>query len=383
MPTIKYFKGLNNVSDPLRLGLSWLTTADNINVTDTGAIEQRNGYTLSQAGAYRSAYNTSDYARSYFVKGTQLVDFSGNVLTTLTGSAPMHWAEINDQVYYNNGADSGIIQPDNTVTDWRWPVPTAPTVSLATGTLAPGVYSVCCTYVLADGRETGPSDPVTITLVEGQAISISGIPHTAGAFTRVYIAPANSSVFQLAATTLSAFTWNASNDALGIDLCTDGLDPLPFDVSYIQVFKGRVYAAQYFATLGQSAVWFSQPLGFHLFRLNTDFFMVQGEVTMLAPTDSALIVGTDDKVLAYDGETITELADYGVVQGKAWDVDGKRILIWTARGVCSALPFENLTEQQVSVPPGVRAASCVIHSSGQKRFVSVLQQGGESFNARP
>jgi len=308
----------------------------------------------------------------------------GTTLATLSSSATVQWAEINDQVYFSNGVDCGIIQPDNSVTDWRWPVPTAPTVSLATGSLASGIYSVCCTYVLADGRETGPSDPVTITLVEGQAITISDVPQFPGTSTRIYIAPANSSVFQLAAkTTGSAVTWNFSNDALGIDLTTDGLDPLPTGVSCIQMFRGRVYTAQYIPTIGQTVVWYSQPLGFHLFRLDTDFFMVQGEVTMLAPTDAALIVGTGDKVLAYDGEKITELADYGVIRGKAWDVDGKRILIWTARGVCSALPFENLTEQQVSVPPGVRAASCVIHSSGQKRFVSVLQQGGESFNARP
>ena len=44
---IKEFRGLNNVTDPLRLGLGWLATADNIDVTDTGSIIRRKGYSLA------------------------------------------------------------------------------------------------------------------------------------------------------------------------------------------------------------------------------------------------------------------------------------------------------------------------------------------------
>lgn len=382
MPAIKYFKGLNNVSDPLRLGLGWMSQADNLNITDTGAIEKRAGFTPDQLGNFTSAYATIDQQRLYLVDGLALKTYEGTTLATLSSSTTVQWTEINDQVYFSNGVDCGIIQPDNSVTEWRWPVPTAPTVSLATGTLASGIYSVCCTYVLADGRETGPSDPVTITLVDGQALTITDIPHAPGTSTRVYIAPANSSVFQLAAkTTGAAATWNFSNDALGIDLTTDGLDPLPTGVSCIQMFRGRVYAAQYIPSVGQTVVWYSQPLGFHLFRLNTDFFMVQGEVTMLAPTDTALIVGTTDKVMAYDGEKITELADYGVIPGQHWAKDEGRTLFWTLRGVCAAMPFTNLTYKNVSVAPGIQAGGTIVRQGGQTRYLVALQQGGSAFNS--
>lgn len=382
MPTIKYFKGLNNVSDPLRLGLGWFERCNNVNVSDTGALEKRAGFTPDQLGSFTSAYSTDDFQRLYLVDGLALKTYEGSTLATLSSSSVMQWTEINDQVYFSNGTDCGIIQSDNSVTEWRWPVPTAPTVSLATGTLASGIYSVCCTYVLADGRETGPSDPVTITLVDGQALTITDIPHAPGTSTRVYIAPANSSVFQLAAkTTGAAATWNFSNDALGIDLTTDGLDPLPTGVSCIQMFRGRVYAAQYIPSVGQTVVWYSQPLGFHLFRLNTDFFMVQGEVTMLAPTDTALIVGTTDKVLAYDGEKITELADYGVIPGPHWAKDEGRTLFWTLRGVCAAMPFTNLTYKNVSVAPGIQAGGTIVRQGGQTRYLVALQQGGSAFNS--
>lgn len=103
---------------------------------------------------------------------------------------------------------------------------------------------------------------------------------------------------------------------------------------------------------------------------------------MLAPTKDAMIVGTESRVLAYSEGGIAVLADYGVVAGKAWDVDGNRLLVWTVRGLCEMLPFKNLTEKQVSAAPGVWAAGCLVLSGGQKRFLSCPQQGKEAFNAR-
>ena len=120
MYNIQSFRGLNTVSDPLRLGHAWLRTANNVHVTDTGALVKRDGYQLVSAGAYSSAFSTFDYECSYFVLGNQLVDFNGVVLATLTSTAPMYWAEINNRTYYNNGTDSGIIARDNTVLPWSW-----------------------------------------------------------------------------------------------------------------------------------------------------------------------------------------------------------------------------------------------------------------------
>ena len=382
MAQIKNFRGLNNVSDPLRIGLGWLTNADNVNISDTGAISKREGYAVAQAGNITGIYTTLDHQRMYLVDAGTLRTFSGAVLRNSLSSAPMYWAEINGQVFFNNGTDSGVINQDNTVMDWEWPIPSQPTVSLVTGTLASGTYQVCCTFMLEDGRETGPSDPVMIDLAEGHALSISSIPHATGAATRVYIAPANSAVYQLAVTTTgSAMVWNFSNDALGKDLATDGTDPLPLGVSSIAVFKGRMYAAQYMPMFDQTVIWYSQPLGFHLFDLSSDFFMVPGEAVMLAPTDSALVVGTKKAIHAYNSDGITLLADYGVIPGQHWADDDNRILFWTSRGVCAAMPLTNLTEKYVSVAPGVRAGGCLVRSGGQKRYLSVIQQGGTAFNS--
>lgn len=379
LPRIDAFKGLNNVNDPLRLGLGWLTTADNINITDSGAIERRDGYSLHAAGVYTSAYSTVDFSRMYVVVGGLLKDFVGNTLKTLASSAAMYWTEINDAVFFNNGVDSGIIKPDNLVVPWRWETPTTPTLAAVTGNLPAGLYRVLCTTNLDDGRETGACDPAEITLTDGQALQISGL--TPGG--NVYISPADSTVFQYAGyPDGTAFVWNGSPDGLGRDFQNDLLDPLPTGVDVIQAWKGRMYAAQYFPGQDQTAVWISQPMGFHLFNLAKDFFMVPGRVTMLAPADAALIVGTDKAIHAYTPEGLPTLANYGVIPGQHWSQDDdRRILFWTARGLCAALPFSNLTERAVSVAPGVSAGGCVVRSGGQKRYLAVLQQGGNAFNS--
>lgn len=384
--SVSAFRGLNNVTDPLRLGLDWLVQADNVDITDSGAMERRLGYSLAFAGTITGSYATIDGARMYIVDSGTLKAMAGSAaaLTLETGLAttPMHWAEINGQVFYNNGADRGIIRADHSVIPWAWARPTAPTLSAATGNLAPGLYQVRCTYTLADGRMTGASDAAEITLAEGEALQITSIPALAGATTNVYIAPAGSTVYQLAATTTAAaLTWNAPPDDLGIDLTTASLDPLPLGADVIQFWGGRAYAAMYLPAESATAIWFSQPLGFHLFDLNRDFIMVPGHVHMLAPHEKALVIGTDEDVFAFDGKNLATLAPYGVVAGAHWAEDDARILFWTTRGVCAFAPFSNLTERQVSVAPGVSAGAAVVRHGGQKRYLVALKQGGAAYNS--
>lgn len=382
------FKGLNNMADPLDMGLSWLTTANNVNITDAGKIKRRDGYTLDTAGVIEGAYSTIDHDRLYYIDDGSLKARNGRTtLATMESTDPMHWAEVNQDVFFNNGTDSGIIKPDNTVLPLSWLVPGTPTLSAVTGDLAPGKYDVMCTYLLDDGRETGAGIAASIEIIEGQALQISRIPQATGMVARVYIAPANSTAYQLAYEGYdTARTWNYSPNSLGIDLMTDDFDPIPDGADVIQIWRGCLYAAQYFPGTGNTAIWRSQPLGFHLFDLATDFLAVDGRVLMLAPTDEALVIGTDKAIHAWSGEQINKLASYGVVPGWCWARDdedeGKSVHIWSQRGVCKAMPFANLTSGHVSVAPGVQAGAAVIAQDGQRRFVVALHQGGAAFNRR-
>ena len=297
---IKQFRGLNNVSDPMRLDMTWLVQADNVNISDTGALSKRGGYALSRAGAFKSAYSTIDLTRMYVATASEIQTFDGASIYALTSTDPIYWTEVNNNVYFNNGTDSGVIAPDNSVAAWR------------------------------------------------------GAPVSYGA----------------------GFKGDDGQDLTVL------FDTLPRDTDVIQFWRGRMYAAQYLASEDQTVVWFSEPLGYHLFNLVIIFFMVTWVLYMLALHDAALIVGTEARVYAFDGTKLDQVAEYGVVAGKHWDRDGERTLFWSNRGLCAALPFQNLTEKQISVAPGVRAGGCLVRSGGQRRYLTVLQQGGEPFNSR-
>lgn len=381
------FRGLNNRTDPMRLGLSWSTVAQNVNITSDDGLERRDGYSLYRSGAVHGAYGTIDLSRMYYLDAGALKTGSGVTLATgLSTTRRMQWTEVNGHVYYSNGLSDGIILPDESVRRWSWDIPASPALAAVTGALPAGLYRVVCTTVLADGRETGPSDEVSIELDADQALQISGVRVPSGCKTRVYIAPANGQVFQLARTFTSdgAFVWNTTPDQLGVECATLGTDPLPLDVTAIAMWGGRAYAAVYDRRADISFIYPSKPLAFHLFDLE-DYLPITGQVHMLAPTESALVVGSDNAIAAVTPEgRLQPLADYGVVPGWPWaaDQDDGSILIWSTRGACRAMPFKNLTQGHLSVAPGVQAGAAVIEADGQKRLVVSLHAGGAAFNSR-
>lgn len=387
MAAIRAFKGINNVTDPLRLGLSWLTHADNVDITESGGVQQRTGYALAQAGAPTGIYATQDEARLYVIDGGELrqVQDDMSVLPLAQGlGRDAWWAEINDQVLFVAGDAAGIVTAEGEVLPWRLPVPAEPRVQAGEGGRLPaGQYRVCATFVLPDGRECPASTAAEITVEQGAALQISSIEQMPGCVTRVYVAPADSTVFQLAfdAAGEVAF-WDQPPEALGRELLTDGLDALPEGVGPIAAWRGRIFAAQYLPGEGQTVVWRSEPLAPHLWNLSEGFFMVPGKVLALAPNDAGLFVGTDRAMHAYTPEGLALLASYGTVPGLPWALDGKRTLIWSQRGLCQFPEFTNLTERRISVAPGRQAGAAVLALDGQVRFLACLHAGGNPFNQR-
>lgn len=383
---VSQFKGINNVSDPLRLGLGWLSEADNIDISDTGAITRRTGYVMAKPGEFTDAYASDDLQRMFVVTGGSIssvaADMTLTPVATVTTSAPMYWAEVNKHTYFNNGTDRGVIPPSGPAKAWEWPVPAMPHLAAGSGALPPGTYRACCTHLMPDGSETGSSLAQSITLAEGRSLVVSGIPQVPGLTTLLYIAPADSTVFQLVGNVGAVATWNSSPDDLGTDLTTKFLDPIPVGATVIQHWMGRMFAAQYLPIQDQSVVWVSEPLGFHLFNLNSGMFMVPGQVHALVPTDGALIVAAGEAIYAYTGEELKQLAPYGVVPGVTWARQGDKVLLWTKRGVCRLLPFENTTEGYVSVAPGSLANTVLMQRNGQRKFVAMLSTGGAAFNQR-
>ncbi len=389
------FRGLNTVGDPMTLGLSWQTQADNVHFNSEGKPQRRDGFGEEPVIAgtdITASYGTRDQQRAYMIDDGVLKTGDGVELSTGLSSARTHWAEANDMVFLANGTDALIIRPDEVVLPWAWPVPDAPAVAAVTGMLAPGLYRVCCTYILPDGRETGPSEVMEIELTDGQALQVSGISHQTGGRTRTYISAANSEVFNLAnqSTVTAAFVWDFPPTALGVELRTMKCDPIPAGSDVVQFWRGRMWAVYYDQASDTTAIFPSKAFGFHLFDLD-EGETVDGRVLFLAPTDSAMVIGTNKHIWARNTDgMLVKLAHYGAVPGRAWAFDltedgsdtDKTVLFWTTRGLCRALPFRNLTAGHLSVAPGVQVNAVVRAADGERHFLASLHAGGTAFNSR-
>lgn len=386
MAAIRSFQGLNNVTDPIRLGLSWFVRADNVYVTESGGVKRRAGYALAQAGAPTGIYATKDETRLYVIDGGELRqvldDMTVRPLAQGLGREAC-WTEINDQVLYVAGDAAGIITAEGEALPWRLPVPAEPRVVVGEGGQLPaGQYRICATFILPDGRESPASTAAEVVVEQGAALQISGIEQLTGCVTRVYVASADSTAFQLAFGDAGpAALWAQPPEALGQELLTDGLDPLPVGVDVIAEWRGRIYAGQYLSEDDKTVVWRSEPLAPHLWNLSEGFFMVPGRVHALAPNKAGLVVATDRAMHALTSEGMDLLADYGTVPGLPWALDDKRTLIWSQRGLCQFPEFTNLTASRVSVAPGLQAGAAVFELDGQVRFLACLHAGGTPFNS--
>jgi len=352
------FNGLNDVSDEKTLGFGWLTAADNVDVTKTGGLRTRDGYTLALSGSITAACAGE---RTLVVDGGALKEVMPDLsLVTLhegMTSGPVWWAGINGQTFYS-GENKGIVGAE-----WlplAWDIPPPPVLSAGSGSLPAGTYRAVCTRLLPGGRETGSSDMAEITVPEGSSIHAKAEDGLL-----VYMAPGES--YRLC----EGGSWHGGE--LGVELVTQFLRPIPECSRQIAFWQGRLYAAEYFPGLCTTLVWMSEPLGYHLFR---EFFAISGEVRLLAPVAECLIVGTGSDIFAYDG-SLSRLADYGVANGD-YAEHGRQVFFWTDKGLCSAMPFENRTEKRLLVSPGAEASVSFVEKNGEKRaVVSVVAPGNE------
>lgn len=384
----KRFKGINNITDPMRLGLDWLTRADNVNITDTGGITKRKGFQRVLTADARSAYTTLDFSRMYLQDGTTLCEvLEGLSLRTLVSGlsgAPLCFTEVNGLVYFSDQAgDAGIITPAGDVLPLRWEVPPQPHAIVGTGALPAGLYRVAYAYVLADGRETGLGGVIELDLPSGSRINLVNVPQMQDCRTLVYVGAADSTSLLCAGVAGESFSWDGGPDSLGVESFGGFAEPMPRGVTQIAAHAGRIFAALPMPEHDQSAVWASMPLAPHLWNLERDFFMVPGQVLMLAPSSAGLLVGTDRGIYSYavTERALRQLAPYGVVPGHAWAQEPTgATYFWTQRGLCAYPDFKNLTLDSVSVAPGIHAAGALVQEDGQLRFVAALRRGGAAFN---
>jgi len=371
------FLGIHNTTDGKRLPFGSLMMADNVDIDDTGEVQRREGYALSQSMTMiTSAFSTQDERRLFVIdSGTLKVispDLSEVIIATGIPSTYIYWLEVADYIFMSTGH---VIDSNNTVMSWRIPNPEQLSVAVISGNLFAGQYQLVCTYVDASGREGGASRPVLIDCPAKSGLSIMPV-YLDGYSVRLYMTDVNGNEYYFLGEYKSGSVDIINSDTLSAPIDNAQLSgyQAPINIDILAFYNSCLWGAEF--SDGQTVLWYSQPFWWNLFNLSEDYIIVPGKVNMMLGHPSGLLIGTDDEIYLYtQEESLVRIAQYGVPSGIPYTKDDLgNIFIWTHQGVCNAFPFENMTERKLSLPSGDVCFTQVIEQKGLRKIV-VLTDG--------
>jgi len=380
---IDAFLGEHNVADEKSLMLGSMALSSNVDINNEGIVSSRDGFSLSQSFASLTAsFAASNEQRLFIIENGDLKlvndDFTTLILKSNMPSTYVKWLEVADYIFLSTG---DVITVDNQVLDWRFPVPDQPFVTVGGGYLPAGQYQVTTTYSDLTGREGAASVIVVIDVPINSSLAVTPSFIT-GYDTNIYVTDVEGSVFYLHSTKSggSAVVTETGNLSYPIDKQQLDSQSLPEEIGSIAFYDGSVWVSQYINNV--TYLFRSKPFWWHLFDLQSDYIAIQGKVTALQGTPQGLFIGTDDEMYVYSmEESLVRIAEYGVVQGKPIAVTDQGLLfVWTNQGVCSLFPFQNLTEDKVSLPAGCICSTAIIERNGYEQFMVLNDGSGTAFN---
>ena len=366
---ISSFKGIRNTEPVRSIPNDALSAAFDVDISDQGALSQRNGYSQSKAiSNITTAYSTLDqtgYVISNGILNRVLPDLS---LIPIVPSTATDFCDFSKVLFTNDG----LKIEDDVATDLKHPAPEhPPTLNVVSGALPAGRYGGVYCYRSASGLEGGSSPLATIELASVGGISVDPITPPAGYTVQVYLSDANGAVY-----------YNSEGGQLNAIQLLAG--PFPDGVEKVAFFEGKLFCSQPLSD-GSTLIRYSNPFYFHLFDYTKDYLVVKGTVLSMAATKMQLIICTDAAIYSYTEENLTPLADYGVVKGRAaFRTVEERVLVHTKRGDCEIgiEGFVNKTEKKALFPVGVQCSTAVVLQDGIMKFVTLSDGSGAAFNVR-
>lgn len=217
---------------------------------------------------------------------------------------PVYFTEVEDVVYFSSRSYCGIFDPvNNTVSSWGISVPESPVLLAGSGGLRSGTYHVVMTNVVG-GKLSGTSGIGKIVLdFDDSGIQILNRPQ--GAI--VWCTDADEGIF---------YRVGAQNKIVNIptvEPCPTLFCSPPIFAENICVFCGRMWGSR------DNVLYYSQPFRYDLFRLNSDKFEFDSNITLIAVVPSGIFVGMEDKTVFLDG---TEPEKMQVINAGAGSISG-------------------------------------------------------------
>lgn len=159
-------------------GPARLITAENVDIDDEGWVELRSGITERTTGtAFKNGVSCAGMI--LLQDGGSVIKVSpgdpfvqASLVTGLSASAKIHFAEFQGHCFYTNGEVVGKILSDGTATHWGMTVPPSPTLGTTAGDLPAGRYRVVVTLVDADGAESGAPKAAAVVVDGAEDITV-------------------------------------------------------------------------------------------------------------------------------------------------------------------------------------------------------------------
>ena len=166
-----------------------------------------------------------------------------------------------------------------------------------------------------------------------------------------------------------------ANSTASMDLLGDPISYPPPTGDVLGTRRSQVAIGVWEPEKDRSIVYFSRPDYPHEFRLLTDFQLFAGRITLLAEVSQGLVIGTDRAIFIDPIDApLQRVADYGVPHGGRIYDDRNVVFFWSDRGLCRALPFENMTDKQLVVTGRENTAEALLPYQGSA--YAVVSQSG-------
>lgn len=368
--TFKTFAGIKNTLPPERLEPADLIAADNIDLDESGRAARRAGQTLLVTGDAHSIW--SENGLCLFVKDGVLkqlyADYSTGALVAGLNDAPVSYLNVNDRVYWSNGTQTGVVA-GGVNRSWGMDAPLyMPMATPISGSLTAGTYQYLMTRLRDDGQESGAGLAGSIDLSDNSGLRFSWSEDAAEV--ALYLTEPNGTTLYQAAIVPAAGTYDFTGGNLSLPCDTQWLDKPPAG-QCMAFYRGRIY-------IGHGAfIYATTALGYEHVDLR-DYLAIDGStITMLAPLEAGLLVGTEDGLYFLGGNALSEFAivprqqvavlprslllqDGQQVTGKAEYAGRQVALFTTAEGICMATPdgsVMNMTQDRYAFnAAGVAAA---------------------------
>lgn len=318
--------GANDVANRTELKPGELREAVNVVLTDKSTVRRRPGFrrvlALADPHSLWRLGRTVLFVAEGQLQRLVLPTYEAAPLVVLTQPARrMSYAEVNGEVWFTNGADSGVVNTGSwRVRPWAVPAPGAPRLSTVPGGLPSGTYAVVAVAVNEAGEESAAS-PVTALALDGsQALRVDLAANDTAGGVRLYITPPDGDRFYYAATVpYGMASWAVGGWEPRAECKTRFLEPMPVG-DIVRYYRGRLWVID-----GRRMV-VSEPLRYGLTRSGEGFFTFAVPPVVLEPVLDGLYIVAGHTYF-YGGETPEAMvprlvSPYGAVPGTGMRVNG-------------------------------------------------------------